>query len=173
VTDTANGSFRLAHQEGVSGITCLVCEKTSFNPHDVSNRYCANCNLWHDNPTVLPTHSCFDDALEYISKRVKADPAGSRGLRLVHCLAEVRAEPGRIISHAFVLEGDNWIDQGMLGGVVRVIMARTREEIEQTLRLIDITYYSLQELAIENLRTGTFGPWKPEYLARCRDKETT
>jgi hypothetical protein len=28
-------------------ITCPVCERTSYNPHDIANRYCGNCHQFH------------------------------------------------------------------------------------------------------------------------------
>lgn len=30
------------------GIKCLVCDMTSWNPNDVTNRYCGNCHRFHE-----------------------------------------------------------------------------------------------------------------------------
>ena len=29
-------------------ITCLVCNKTSYHPQDVKNKYCGNCHIFHE-----------------------------------------------------------------------------------------------------------------------------
>ncbi len=34
--------------EDGKSIKCLICGLTSYNPNDVENRYCANCNVFHD-----------------------------------------------------------------------------------------------------------------------------
>jgi ribosomal protein L37E len=34
-------------EQGGKAITCLRCGKTSYNPHDVENRYCGNCHIFH------------------------------------------------------------------------------------------------------------------------------
>lgn len=31
-----------------NSITCLRCKKTSFNPNDVTNKYCGNCHMYHE-----------------------------------------------------------------------------------------------------------------------------
>jgi len=31
-----------------SSITCPQCGLTSYNPHDIVNRYCGNCHAFHD-----------------------------------------------------------------------------------------------------------------------------
>ncbi|WP_405137578.1 hypothetical protein [Nocardia sp. NBC_01388] len=29
-------------------ITCPVCQWTSYNPQDITHRYCGNCHQYHD-----------------------------------------------------------------------------------------------------------------------------
>jgi hypothetical protein len=47
-----------AHERGVAylvngiAITCGRCGMTSHNPHDVENRYCANCHVFLEDPDV-------------------------------------------------------------------------------------------------------------------------
>jgi len=31
-------------------ITCPVCKMTSYNPHDIDQGYCGNCNDWTSPP---------------------------------------------------------------------------------------------------------------------------
>jgi ribosomal protein S27AE len=33
---------------GPASITCLVCGATSFNAHDVDQRYCGKCHVFHE-----------------------------------------------------------------------------------------------------------------------------
>ena len=34
--------------EGDDAITCLVCYRTSHNPHDIRERYCGRCRQFHE-----------------------------------------------------------------------------------------------------------------------------
>jgi hypothetical protein len=38
--------------DGGKGIRCLRCGRTSFHPIDVRERYCVNCNVFHDEAGV-------------------------------------------------------------------------------------------------------------------------
>lgn len=40
--------------EDGKAITCLVCGMTSHNPHDVANRYCGNCRVFHEQFGIVP-----------------------------------------------------------------------------------------------------------------------
>lgn len=40
--------------DGLS-ITCLKCNRTSYHPRDVSDKYCVNCHIFHDIPD-METH---------------------------------------------------------------------------------------------------------------------
>jgi hypothetical protein len=41
-------SYRLGEGRPPASITCLVCQKTSYHPTDVSERYCGYCHQFHD-----------------------------------------------------------------------------------------------------------------------------
>lgn len=41
-------TFELVEDRGVKGIKCLRCNRTSFHPEDVANRYCGYCHEYHD-----------------------------------------------------------------------------------------------------------------------------
>jgi len=36
------------NDEGTPGIRCLKCQRTSFNPNDIEQRYCGKCHEFHD-----------------------------------------------------------------------------------------------------------------------------
>lgn len=40
-------TYRLEAKDGQQGITCLICNKTSWNPGDVDHKYCGNCKKFH------------------------------------------------------------------------------------------------------------------------------
>jgi hypothetical protein len=41
-------TFRLETTHGVTAIRCLLCDRVSELPGDVTNRYCGRCHLFHD-----------------------------------------------------------------------------------------------------------------------------
>ncbi len=41
-------SYELVTNHGETGIKCLYCLMTSWNPTDVAQRYCGYCQLFHD-----------------------------------------------------------------------------------------------------------------------------
>jgi hypothetical protein len=54
LTLTLSGlSYAIVHEldaatgRELTGIKCLVCERTSWYDADVQNLYCANCNIFH------------------------------------------------------------------------------------------------------------------------------
>ena len=120
---------------------------------------------------ILPTNACFDDALELIAERVKETPtlAFGRALILVHGIArglEDGPRPDEPYAHAWVEEGDQCWDAGLLDGQ-RIYYAVSREEFYAARRIQTTTRYTVRQAALENLRTGHFGPWVAEYRALC------
>lgn len=43
-------SFELVNNDTETGIKCLYCGLTSYNPTDIEQRFCANCKVWHNDP---------------------------------------------------------------------------------------------------------------------------
>lgn len=33
----------------IESITCPICNKTSYHPEDIKNKYCGFCHEWHEN----------------------------------------------------------------------------------------------------------------------------
>ena len=129
--------------------------------------------------TIHPTHTCFDDALDYLQQRIKQNGHRIEGLRLVliHaiCIVPEGPDAGERFSHAWVEEDlDNheaavW-QQGFYNGQ-RIIYASTRASVYETLRVVRTWGYSPEAAWEENNRTATYGPWVPELQALCRRKK--
>lgn len=46
-------TYQFVIVDGFRGIKCLRCEKTSFHPQDIYQRYCAKCNRFHEEATIF------------------------------------------------------------------------------------------------------------------------
>lgn len=126
--------------------------------------------------TIFPTHHCFDDALDFITARVRQDPAVAESdtLTLVHGIARLpnpdgQLQPGERFAHAWVEEGNHVWAAGVLDGQ-RIYFRAERDEYYARLRVEQTTRYSILEAWAENRRTCSYGPWKLEYLALCRPR---
>lgn len=121
-----------------------------------------------DRQILMPTHTCFDDAVEYLMLRVKADMASADTLRIVHAIAHSPdgEHAGEPFAHAWVEDGDLCWFAGVLDGT-RIFVAAARDEFYNELKIHDATYYTLLDAASEEQRTGEYGPWKPQYQALC------
>lgn len=117
-----------------------------------------------------PTHTCFDDALDFIERRIREDIKKARELFLVHgiLLAPTGEQKGTPYCHAWVEDplGLAWQD-GLLESGERVTYATPVETFRNVFRPQKETRYTLAEAAIENQRTGHYGPWLEEYQALC------
>jgi len=128
---------------------------------------------------ILPTHRCFDDALELLERRVQHEPllAKSDTIVLVHGVirgAEEQGEVGRI-AHAWLEErrpDGAWIvwDHGMLNGQ-RIVFSVEIAEFYGASRVEreSVVRYTLRQVLEENKRSGHYGPWRAELVALCRD----
>jgi len=124
--------------------------------------------------TIFPTHHCFDDALDLLVQFLREDPAG--GLEhsrfwLVHGIArypEGQPHAGERFAHAWVETFDKRVwDCGVLDGEL-ITYSVDRAEFYEKLRIETTTRYSARAAWDENRRSGTYGPWQPEYQALCR-----
>lgn len=149
-------------------------------------------------PTIFPTHTCFDDALDYVTERLKNDPRCIEVLSVVHgiCLIPVGTRKDEPYAHAWVEERRQPGETTLVwqGGILRdmgpcedpacedapkahdhegarVFYAVTYPEFADELRPQKFTRYSVREAARENARTNHFGPWLDEYLALCKPKD--
>jgi hypothetical protein len=129
-------------------------------------------------PDILPTHTCFDDALDFF---VDMDDMLVRPLtdvheqfRVVHGICRGHA-CGTMYAHAWVEDANNardplvWQAGTRRTDGERVWFAMHAENFHELYAVQRCTRYSLA-LAAELSRVhGTHGPWRAEYVALCGD----
>lgn len=120
---------------------------------------------------ILPTHQCFDDALDLLAE-FASSPWPPLDIVLVHGIARQPEDhpfdPGKRFAHAWVEVGGEVWDAGVLDDGRRVRFSVKCAEYYAHLRIEAPTRYTPEEAWLENVRSGMYGPWKPEYLALCR-----
>lgn len=131
---------------------------------------------------LLPTGTCFDDALELMAHYANNDPSVRDRLVLVHGIAHFTEDggwlgdqvPGTPFAHGWVeLDGEVWqcaILPEPLGeweAGEEVAFAIPIADHYERLRITDATYYTLHEAYEENRRTNLFGPWIERYQVLC------
>lgn len=52
-TEVAGQAMTYRISDDGKSITCLVCGRTSHNPHDVSEHYCGFCHFFHDDEQAV------------------------------------------------------------------------------------------------------------------------
>jgi hypothetical protein len=115
-------------------------------------------------PDILPTHTCFDDALDFIYEVIKQHPDNEKGLYLVHGIVYADGRPS---AHAWVEDGDKVIFAGILEGE-KSYFAAERKEYYRELKVKTTAKYSVKAAMRQNLITGNYGPWLPQLKALCR-----
>lgn len=118
---------------------------------------------------VHPTHTCFDDAIEYLELLCKAgcSPGVVREHVVVHAIC-CNPDTGKLFAHAWVEMGASAVQAGIIGGVkqyyaIPVADLLTHFGVERCTR------YTADEVVEHNFRTGHYGPWLDEYVALCRN----
>lgn len=122
---------------------------------------------------ILPTHKCFDDALEYLAEAVRDEPnlAEGKDLLLVHGICV--APDGHEFSHAWVEMPGAAIFSGLHKGQLEYFGLPIGIFI-QVYRVKETTKYTIQEAWEHNRRSGNFGPWEERYANLCgTSKEVT
>jgi hypothetical protein len=130
--------------------------------------------------TITPTHSCFDDAMEFFEifdlndPEVRAEMFDS--LRLVHGLCYSVANGVRY-AHGWIEErvpGDDpdrqgWPEhvvwQGMAHDGGRAYFAVERTWFYGAYSVESRTVYRIDEVVAQNQASGHYGPWDPRYRA--------
>ena len=118
--------------------------------------------------SIHPTHSCFDDALDFLANLLRDNPglADAGTVHLVHgiLLTPATSEP---FAHAWVeYSGAVW-QCGILNGK-RICYGMDPTEFAEKLRPQDVTRYTPRQAWKENERSNTFGPWVERYQELCR-----
>lgn len=119
--------------------------------------------------TIYPTHTCFDDALEFLSALLKDKEISLNDSewRLAHGLCRALDV---VYSHAWVEHGDKVIFSGIIDvkeGKGRAYMTADKKEYYDHFHPFDVTTYSAMEAAIMNVTHGTYGPWEQRYKDHC------
>lgn len=115
---------------------------------------------------IYPTGTCFDDALDLMEHFILEDCSKIETLILVHaiCLQPDGPEEGTPFAHAWLEEGDVMWQAGILGGD-KIQYSCSKAEMVAALRVQDLTRYTAHQVRDENQRSGTYGPWLPQYQA--------
>lgn len=119
-----------------------------------------------------PTHTCFDDALDYLAAlrdRGYSLAELERQLWIMHgiCLDPYNDQP---IAHAWVqgARSGATMQAGLLPSGVRRYYRLEDAEFTIIMRPQLVTRYKVSQALAENDRHNTFGPWLPQYLELCR-----
>jgi hypothetical protein len=120
--------------------------------------------------SILPTHTCFDDAIEIMEAIVKVDPSICFGndLLLVHAVG-LKAD-GKRFSHAWLEMDGMAIFRGIVDGK-RMELSAPRRQYYHSLKLQQLTRYNCRQVRDENIKSGHFGPWIEPYISLCRDPD--
>lgn len=117
---------------------------------------------------ILPTHTCFDDALDYLGHlATRKDPTLRRhvlvhGICTVNKAQAVDATDGEPFAHAWVEYRGQVIQGGILAGA-KVWWSSSIDDFHETLNVLESTRYTVEEASAENMRTGHYGPWVEKY----------
>lgn len=122
---------------------------------------------------LYPTHSCFDDAFEFINDAIMLSQEPLRtehinSLILVHgiCLLS----NGAPYAHAWVERSGQCIFKGILEGEASYFAGEQKEFYDEH-KVQETTKYTVIEAAKENKRTGHLGPWVQRYRELCKKKQ--
>jgi len=133
------------------------------------------------NNKILPTHRCFDDALELLEQLVREDAAiaTNNTVLLVHGVVRGTVESGDVgrLAHAWLEEHRDddstyvW-DAGLLDGQ-RVYFCAEVSEYYRGVRVEpdSVTRYTPRQVLEENRRSGHYGPWRPDLVALIRGRQ--
>ena len=114
--------------------------------------------------TLLPTHSCFDDMLDYFHSLAAHGRQDAH--RLVHGIVLYE---GREMSHAWILKNGVEVLQTFMKDGQKVLVGMPLKAFLATATPIAETRYTWEEAKEQNRVHGTLGPWVERYLILCRN----
>lgn len=135
-----------------------------------------------DTSKIYPTHTCFDDALDFIDALISGADTNilfpSNQNKFVFHLCDVWLVHGLILwsgkrfSHAWVKSADLIIQAGffdMKASSIRFksYFALPKESFIEEFNPEDMTEYSIPDAIRMNYRYGHYGPWEEKYLSHC------
>jgi hypothetical protein len=113
-------------------------------------------------PTILPTHSCFDDALAIM---VDLLAAGVPDAKFVHAIV---APYGKPFAHAWVEIGDVAMFKGIVDGKTVVVTRRVAAHYK-ALAVSESTHYSIDDAIAAEETAGHPAPWDDRYRELTRE----
>lgn len=117
--------------------------------------------------TIMPTHECFDDAVEIVAALVEENRRVmiTAEYMIVHAIV---APYGEDMAHAWVESKDTCRFIGLLDGE-RVLVEYDRAMFYDQMHVKDQTRYTILEACQAEQRTGRCGPWEEKYQRITRD----
>lgn len=121
-----------------------------------------------DGLNIFPTHTCFDDALDYIVAQLKIHPGMEHTLTLVHGIAIGTCGPhaGEAYAHGWVEQDGYCVEAGVFRDE-KVWYAVKRSQYYRARKIQKSTRYSVEEAWRLNEKHLTYGPWEREYIELC------
>lgn len=116
----------------------------------------------------MPTHTCFDDALEFMEDLARNYPAALafEGYKLIHAICLM--PDGERYAHAWVEDNAGRAHFfGMIGGEKKRIV-KDAKWYRLELRVQEFREYNVHQAWAENKKHGTYGPWVEKYKELCR-----
>lgn len=124
--------------------------------------------------SIQPTHSCFDDALEFLENTTRANlrekgkeyaARQTNRYRLVHAIVHPKDYD---YAHAWVEEDGEFVwDAGIFDGGVKAYYQVSKPDYYERFRPHTITCYTLKQALELNLKHYHFGPWEEKYRKLC------
>jgi hypothetical protein len=113
--------------------------------------------------TLEPTHTCFDDALDFLDLLAKHRPSLVvwPEWRLVHALCT--APNGELYAHAWVECRDVAVFAAVINGGDKEYYETDRRDFYRQFRPVEMNRYTVREAIMHNARTNHFGPWEARY----------
>lgn len=111
---------------------------------------------------MAPTHTCFDDVLEYLEELALRGVPPREIARYVIVHAICVAPDGVLFAHGWLECNGQVIQGGILDGQ-RVFYAIPLADFRSLFQVAEQTRYTAMQAIAENMRTGHFGPWVEQY----------
>lgn len=114
---------------------------------------------------IHPTKTCFDDCGNFLIEQLR----DHKRTDFILCHGMCLSDDGKKYSHAWLREGEEFLDFGILDGE-RVLYTALIQDFLENRRVIYYIEYSLVEaLSCDAIAGHTISPWTKELLKACRD----
>jgi hypothetical protein len=113
--------------------------------------------------TLYPTHTCFDDALDFITLLVRHRQilnVWTTEWTIVHAMCQ--APDGELYAHAWAETRDIAVSAAIIDGK-HTYFETARREYYKYFRPVELNRYTISEAITLNYRHGHYGPWERRY----------